>query len=424
MEIFEEKNVGDFDHLLGQKIEKTLVVITEPQKKGHRTKLTLKFEDSDSRAIMWAPNFPEYFYGDQLKISGYLKKPRNFKSPESDREFDYVSFLKKNKIFYKIKPIEIEYLQSGQGGEIKEHLFKVKSSFLGQIKKLIPGSEASLLGGVMLGAREDMGRELLDDFRRTGVIHIVVLSGYNLTLVAEFFVRIFAFLGIVYSSILASVAIVLFAIMTGASATIVRATIMALIVIVARATGRTSEAIRALFLAGLLMLLFNPMLLVYDPSFQLSFLATLGLLVLSPKIEKMIPFVPKGIFDFRRILAATLATQIFVFPLLMYMMGEISVISPVVNVLVLIFVPFIMFFGLIFVLVSYFSFFLASLIAFGVYLMLAYVLILVDFFSKLPIAVMQAKEFSFGYMIAVYVFYLLIFFVWKKFKKSKLKGLK
>jgi competence protein ComEC len=70
--------------------------------------------------------------------------------------------------------------------------------------------------------------------------------------------------------------------MTGASATIVRATVMALIVLFAKLLGRESEAIKALFVAGFLMLLVNPMLLLYDPSFQLSFLATLGLLLFSP----------------------------------------------------------------------------------------------------------------------------------------------
>ncbi len=334
-----------------------------------------------------------------MEISGYLKKPKNFSSPDSGKEFDYISYLKKDKIFYEIKPIEVKYIKSGQGNIIKEYLFKAKHSFLGQIKKIIPGQEASLLGGLILGAKEDMGKELLDDFRKTGVIHIVVLSGYNLTLVADFFMKIFAFFGLAFSSLFGSVAIVLFALMTGASATIVRASVMALLVIFARATGRTSDTTRALFLAGALMLVFNPMLLVYDPSFQLSFLATFGLLLLAPKIEEKISFVPKGVFDFRGILAATLSTQVFVFPLILYMMGEISIISPVVNILILIFVPFVMFFGLVFVLISYFSLPVAMTIGYGVYLFLAYDLFLVNFFAKLPIAVLEVKSFSAWHML-------------------------
>ena len=356
------------------------------------------------------PNFPEYTYGDQIQVSGYLNEPKNFVSPDSGKEFDYISYLKKDSIFYEIKPIEISYIQSRQGSVIKHYLFQIKNAFLSQIKKLIPSSEASLLGGLLLGAKEDMGKELLDDFRKTGVIHIVVLSGYNLTLVADFFMKIFAFFGLAFSSLFGSIAIILFALMTGASATIIRASLMALLVIFARATGRTSETTRALFLAGFFMLMFNPMLLVYDPSFQLSFLATFGLLVLSPKIEEKLQLIPQKFFDIRGILAATLSTQVFVFPLILYMMGEISVISPVVNVLILVFVPFVMFFGLVLVLISYLSLSMASVVAFVVYIFLAYDLFLVDFFAKLPIAVLKIQNFSVWNMFGIYVIYIIIFF--------------
>ncbi len=187
----------------------------------------------------------------------------------------------------------MEFVESGRGSLIKEYLFKIKKSFLNQIKKILPKEEASFLGGLLLGAKEDMGKKLLEDFRRTGVIHIVVLSGFNLTIVADFFMKIFMLLGLAGASFFSAISIIFFAIMTGASATIVRAAIMALLVILARVSGRTSVTIRALFLAGFIMLLFNPMLLVFDPSFQLSFLATLGLLQLSPKIEGWLTFLPR-----------------------------------------------------------------------------------------------------------------------------------
>jgi competence protein ComEC len=255
-----------------------------------------------------------------------------------------------------------------------------------------------LLGGILLGAKEDMGKKLLDDFRKTGVIHIVVLSGYNLTLVAEFFIKIFAFLGIGLSAIFGAASIIFFTIMTGASSTIIRASIMALLILFARSTGRESETVRALFFAGFIMLIFNPMLLVFDPSFQLSFLATLGLLILSPKIEEKLKFIPKKFFDFRGILAATLSTQIFVFPLLLYMMGEISIISPLVNVLILVTIPFAMLLGLIAVLFSYVNFSFGLIISYVVYLILAYDLFLVNFFANFSFAVFESNIFNFWFM--------------------------
>jgi len=94
--------------------------------------------------------------------------------------------------------------------------------------------------------------------------------------------------------------------MTGASATVVRAALMAFLVLIARATGYHSEITRALFVAALLMIFHNPMILLYDPSFQLSFLATLGLIMLVPWIETKLSWIPKTKFDFRGLAAASL----------------------------------------------------------------------------------------------------------------------
>lgn len=415
-EIFQKNNFGEFENLINQKIEKNFLIVDEPENRNGQTKLIVAFPNSKSKALLWTQNFPERNYGDLILVEGYLNHTKNFTS-ENGRDFDYISYLKKDNIFYEIKPIQITHQEKNQGNVIKEYLFKIKKSFLSQIKKLIPDPEASLLGGILLGAKEDMGKNLLENFRKTGVIHIVVLSGYNLSLVAEFFIKIFAFFGLTISAIFGGISIIFFTIMTGASSTIIRASIMALIILFARATGRESEAIFALFLAGFLMLLFNPALLVFDPSFQLSFLATLGLLVLSPKIEEKLKIIPKKFIDFRGILAATLSTQIFVFPILLYMMGEISIISPVVNVLILIFVPIAMLFGLIAVLFSYLNFYLGVLISFPVYLILSYSLFLVDYFAKLPFAVFETDFFGFYFMAFWYFLYIIIFFIWKRFKK-------
>jgi competence protein ComEC len=141
------------------------------------------------------------------------------------------------------------------------------------------------LAGILIGAKENLSEKMLEDFRKTGVIHIVVLSGFNLSILAEFIIILLSVFGRKISAIFGSISIILFAIMTGASATIVRASLMALLIILAKSFGRQTEALKLLFVAGFLMLVNNPMLLLYDPSFQLSFLATLGLIILAPKIQ-------------------------------------------------------------------------------------------------------------------------------------------
>lgn len=280
-------------------------------------------------------------------------------------------------------------MQKYQGNYIKEKLFIFKKKIIQQIKKILPEPESSLLAGILIGAKEDMGKELLEEFRETGIIHIVVLSGFNLTILAQFIMIILSVFGRKVSAIFGSLSIILFAIMTGASATIVRASLMALLVILARVLGRSSEAVRLLFLAGFIMLIFNPMLLLYDASFQLSFLATLGLLVLSPKIEDFIKYGNFKIFNLKEILGATLSTQIFVFPLLLYLMGEISIISPLVNILILILVPFSMLLGIVTIAISFINFELGLIFSYANYLILSYDLTVVHYFSDLDFSTFQ-----------------------------------
>lgn len=415
--LFDKNNFGEFDHFLGKKINLEMIIDARVEQRGGKQKIIVRFPNSKSRAAIWNPGVLEYSFGDKIQVEGYLLKPENFSS-QAGANFNYVDFLKKDKIFYKIQPLSVNFVsaKSYYSGKplLKQNLFAVKESFLSQIKKVIREPEASLLGGLILGAKEDMGKELLEDFRTTGVIHIVVLSGYNLSLVADFIMRILAVFGLVFSSVFGALTIVLFTIMTGASATVVRAALMALIIIFAKMSGRTSLAIRALFLVGFLMLLFNPMLLLFDPSFQLSFLATFGLIILSPKIEEFLKLVPKTKLDFRGILAATLATQIFVLPLILYMMGSISIISPLVNLLILIFVPLTMILGFFLVLVSYFSLTIASIIAFITFIFLNYFLRVVEYFSNIPFALFEYQNFGLKELYAFYFLYFLIYLAWKK----------
>lgn len=172
----------------------------------------------------------------------------------------------------------------------------------------------------------------------------MVLSGYNVTIISEFIMGMLSFLPKMIGTSLGALSIILFAIMVGGSATIIRASIMALLVLLARVTGRVSDMTRALFLAGFVMVLHNPQIVVFDPSFQLSFMATLGLISLSPKLNSIFKFVPTK-FYLRETVSATISTQIFVLPLLLYMMGELSLVAVFVNLLVLMFIPLTMLFG-------------------------------------------------------------------------------
>ena len=409
---------------LNQEVSLQGIIIDEPDQRENNTKLTIKVSSFGGptpkleigvKVLLTVPHYPQYSYGDEITVSGVLGEPQNFKT-ENDRVFDYINYLSKDGIFYTMYFPETELISTRNGNIIKEKLFLVKNSFLSKIQKTIPDPQVSLLGGLLLGAKQSLGEELQEDFRKVGLIHIVVLSGYNVSIIADFMMRFFMFLPRMFGLFLGALSIILFAIMVGGSATIVRASIMALLVVLARATGRTSEVTRALFLAGFIMVLHNPQIVVFDPSFQLSFMATLGLIVLSPKISEYFEFIPEKWY-LRESAVATISTQIFVLPLLLYMMGELSIVAVVVNLLVLMFVPMTMFFGFLTGLFSFVWTGLALPFSYFTNFLLTYELRVVELFANIPFASIKIPYFPFWVMVGIY----LVFFVLYIFKtKDKL----
>ena len=275
------------------------------------------------------------------------------------------------------------------------------------------------MGGLVVGAKQSLGKELLDAFRMTGIIHIVVLSGFNITIVANFIMRFFGMFLRKRGSgslIAGGISIVLFVIMVGASATAVRAGAMALIGLLALATGRTSAITHALILTGFLMVLHNPYILLFDPSFQLSFLATLGLIQISPRIEARIMRVPK-FWGLRTIIAATLATQLFVLPLLLYNTGQFSVVGLLVNLLILPLIPITMLFGFLTGVAGFLSTILSMPFAFISYALLTYELKIVELFSSLPFASVTIPYFPAWLMVLLYA--ALAAFLWLKTRTTR-----
>lgn len=414
------------ESLIAKKVLIEGVITEEPDERENNIKLTVNFEKAfvgeeilkvKSRGIITADFYPKFHYGDKITLVGTLEKPENFTS-DLGKEFNYIAYLAKDGIYYSMFRPTIKLISSGEGNFLKEKIFAFKELFLKKITKVIPEPEASLSGGLLLGTKQSLGTETLDDFRRVGLIHIVVLSGYNITIVAEFFMKFLAlFLSRTFAGVFGIVGIILFAVMTGAGATVVRASLMVILVIVAKLSGRTYDVTRALFLAGFIMLLLNPKILIFDPSFQLSFTAMLGLVHVSPIASRYLKFFPER-FDFRELAASTLATQIFVLPLILYMMGNLSLVALPVNLLVLVFVPITMLMSFVTGAIGFIFSTVSIPFGFLAYLLLAYIIRVVELFAKLPFASVTIPHFPLWLMIIVYMLY--GYFLWKMSKKSEI----
>ncbi len=391
------------------------VVDKDPDQRERTTHLQLdpvviNGEPTDISVLLYADRSSLASYGDTVVASGKLQKPESFLT-DLGRTFNYPGYLEAQGVSYVMYYPEVAIVSRDNRNIFVANLLSFKHTFMDSLETLVPEPQAGLGEGLLLGVKSALGDELETVFRRTGIIHIVVLSGYNVMLVVVFVMTILSyFLGPKMRLIFGVIAVASFALMVGLSATVMRASIMAVLILIARATGRSYAVLRALFLAGLVMLLINPYLLVADPGFQLSFVATFGLILLAPHLEKIFHKVP-SVIGVREFLVATIATQIFVLPLLLYQIGEFSVVAVLVNVLVLPMVPVAMLLTFFTGMLGLFSSSLALPIAYLTHLSLSYILVVASWFAALPFASYVVPPFPFWVMILAYA--ILGFVIWK-----------
>ena len=329
---------AEFGKQIGLKITATGVIVDEPDEKENYTRLVMETDKGKEKILVVSRRYPVFHYGDRVELNGKLEKP------EKISDFDWPAYLAKDDIYFEMFYPQIKKLDGIGGSWLKRQFFSVKEKFIGNLSSLIPEPDAGYLAGLTIGGKQAMSKDLQEEFKRAGIIHVVVLSGYNVTIVASVIMQILRGLPLFVGMGFGILGILFFALMTGASATVVRASIMAGLALLARATGRVYQMTIALLAAGIFMILQNPKILRFDASFQLSFLATLALIYVSPHVGNKLNFVPKK-FQLREIVTSTISTQIFVLPFFLYKMGMFSVVSLPVNLLVLIFVPITMFFG-------------------------------------------------------------------------------
>ncbi len=395
-----------FESVVGQKISFFGEIIDEPNIKENNQQLIVETQEENNKTkiLITTGLDTDYKYGDEINFSGKLEKLENFIT-DTGKEFDYINYLRKDGILYVMGYPKIEIVSRGNGNFIKSALFSVKEKFLEKMNFAINAPENLLMGGLILGEKSAFDESMRQSFVDTGTIHIVALSGYNVTIVAEWIMKLFSFLPRNFGFGLGILAIFLFVIMSGGSSTAIRAGIMAILALIARATGRNYDVGRALILAGVFMILLNPFLLVFDVSFQLSFMATVAVIFLAPRFEKYFMWVTKK-FELRDIVSVTCAAYVFVFPFILYKMGNLSLVALPANVLILPFIPFTMMLGFITGFAGLIWYVFA--VPFGLisYLFLHYELAVVSFFSHLPFAAFSFPNFPLWLTLIIYTYFI------------------
>lgn len=393
-----------FENQAGQKVFLTGIITDEPDKKEANTNLTVETDGEEQTKILISVKKDEgYRYGDRISLTGKLEKPKNFLTDQG-KEFNYVTYLRENGIFYVMYEPKIAILSAGHGNPLKTALFAAKEKFAAAINRAIPAPENILMGGLILGERSSFSQSLRQAFVNTGTIHIVTISGYNVTLVSDWIMRLLIFLPVNFATGSGIFAIFLFVIVTGGAQTAIRAGIMASLSLVAQRTGRIYNAARALALTGVAMTAINPFILAFDASFQLSFLATIAIIFFSPRVEKYFLWIKwKKIRD---IITITCAVYIFVLPFIIYKMGNLSVVALPANFAILPLVPITMILGFLAGFAGLFSNILAFIPGKIAYLLLHYQLGAIGFFSRFSFAALSIPDFPILLVILVYAIFL------------------
>src|SRR3989344_3650385 len=328
------------DSYVGQSVALEGLIIDEPDERESVTRIVFQEKNVETKILITTNREPSYAYGDRVSVRGKLEKPKNFTDEVTLRDVDYKTYLAKDGIYYDMFLPNIEILAHGEGNLVVEELFAFKHAFIENVNRLIPQPHAALLCGLVVGA----------------------------------------------------------------SATVVRATIMALLVVLAHGTGRMYAVTRALLIAGFFMLFHNPKILVFDVSFQLSFLATVGLIYFSPLIEPRVKWITER-WGTREIAVATVATQLFVLPFLLYKTGILSLVSLPVNLLILAAIPLTMLFGFLAGMLPFIWSTLALPFAYAAYAFLAYELAVVEWFAQLPFAAVALASFPLWLVVFWYAGY-------------------
>jgi competence protein ComEC len=359
------------------------------------------------------PLYPPYEYGDQVQVTSFLIQPQPIE------DFRYDKYLAKEGIYSLGYGAQIELVQKRQANPILQIIYKIRQNISEKINKIWPEPTASFVNSVLLGYKKAMAEDLKEEFRRAGVSHIIVISGLHITLITLLISKILYSLNINRKKQLPLILIILsfFSILSGFSASTIRASIMGLIVLFSQNMGRPIQKHLILIYTAIIILAMNPLLLFYDLGFQLSFLATIGLIYLSPLFQKIFQFLPEKM-EIQSTFVSSFSAIIMTLPLTTYQFQTISLLAPIANLFVLPLIPILMFFSFITILTSYLFFPLAKLIGFIQYILAKVLFEIVNNISSIEFSSINIQNFSITTMALSYILIIIILSIYVQQKKN------
>jgi competence protein ComEC len=270
-------------------------------------------------------------YGDEIRGVFRLRHPRGFGNPGA---FDYPRYLATQGVFlegWTREPVEV--IPAARGSRILAAVFRLRAMILERLDGVLPSAEAGLLKATVLGDRSGLTPEMNQAFLDSGTYHILAISGLNVSILAGTLFGLFRLLRA--SPPLAAAAAMLlvtfYAALAGASASVVRAAVMADTYLLAVILDRRGDLLNTLALSALVLLWWNPHYL-FDVGFQLTYLATLGIILVLPRCEEKLARWPRPLRYILASMAITLAATLMTLPVLAATFNRISPVGLLANI--------------------------------------------------------------------------------------------
>lgn len=348
------------------------------------------------RVLVTDPSGGPFFrYGDILSVRGRLKRPQTIE------DFRYDHYLSIAEIYAVLNASMIE--RKGQAAwSVFGMLYEWKKMFEARLNQLFPEPHAAFAAGLLTGTRRGIPPALADAFMKSGLTHIVAISGYNITIVITVISGFLFWLPLRWRFLPAVVAIIAFTVFVGAGASVVRAAVMGILGLLALTLGRQSTVRLTILWAALAMIAWNPKHLWYDASFQLSFAAVVGLSELSPLVKPILSRFP-NILGIRDALEATLTAQLSSVPVALLTFGNLSLAAPLANILVAPAIPVAMLLCSLALMASTVSSVLGRLLAAFGWAILQWAIFVAEFFASIPYASLHFERVSIVLIVSYYL---------------------
>jgi len=329
-----------------------------------------------------------YRYGDIIRLQGHIQ------TPLENEDFSYREYLANQGIYSTISYPTISLVAQGKGNLFLSAIYALRDRALSLLYRLLPDPEASLMAGILLGVESGIPAEVQEAFRLTGTSHIIVISGFNITIIAAFFTLLFRrLLGERRGAVVSGLAIIFYTILVGANPAVVRAAILGMLTLLGHQVGRRQAGLNSLAIIAAVMAFATPTIL-WDVSFQLSFAATLGIMLYAEPLTTGLINILAHVFPRNKIerltgplsayIVLTLAAQVTTLPLMAYYFKRVSLTALLANPLILPAQPPLMVLGGMAVLTGWVFQPIGQLFAWAAWPFTAYTIRVVEWFAAIP----------------------------------------